>query len=177
MGLPTVASPSFIAGLFIGTIVSVGLLAAEGWITLSDFLSFSGSMLGAAGGIAAAFLAVYLSQHSADKRDLETLRDLLTEFGDRAAAMEQDAFLLNPVPVIEAALVHFRATRDAAIGMRTRGANVAKVAAQLETDQVGNRLNQYHDDGHNVQAPAVQAWAREMRQLGQQLLAVLENSL
>jgi len=133
-------------------------------------------MIGAGAGIAAAFIAVHRAQHAADRRDLKTLRALLAEFDARAVELEQNP-LLNPPRAVDAALVHYRATRDAAIGMRTRGASAAKVAAELETNQVGDRLQGYHNDGVNVQGPAVQAFAPEVRELGQQLLAVLTNGL
>ena len=141
-----------------------------------DYLSFAGSIIGALAGIGAAFLAVYLAQHYADKRDLKTLRELLAEFADCAADMDKYADT-NPVKGSTPALVHYRATRDAAIGMRTRGAAAAKVAARLETDQVGIELNRLHMAREGAVCADLQGRAGELRQLGRDLLAVLKNGL
>lgn len=175
MKQPIYTHPVFLVGAIAFAIVPVAWALAMGEITMADYYSFVGSLLGAGAGVGAAFLAVHLAQHSADQRDLKTLRDLLTEFASLAADMHELA-LTNPARGKSAALVHYRATRDAAIGMRTRGANAAKVAALLETDDLGNQLHRLHGDP-NAQSADVQGRAGEMRELGQQLLAVLTPGL
>ncbi|MES2493840.1 MAG: hypothetical protein V4579_11245 [Pseudomonadota bacterium] len=100
-------------------------------IDAGDLLSFVGSLVGAAAGIVAAFLAVERQRNINDKASLETILQLIDEL-ERTAMELRSSAETGPSPAARAVYRSFCALRDVAIGVRTSSASIATLAARME---------------------------------------------
>lgn len=142
-----------------------------------DWLSFAGSVLGAAGGIGAAYLAVAWQRNSQDKATERTIRALIEKL--RATAGDLDA--TADTGASKAARAVYRAfcsVRDVAIGVRTNNASIATIAARLEHTTVFPELERLVDAPENgIAALDAKARAADIVSLCDELHAYFKSPL
>ena len=139
-------------------------------IGVGDWFTFGGSVLGAAGGIAAAFLAVYLQRRAEVKSRAKTILGLIALLEAAADKLKQVA-ATDPVKGVRAVLRAFTALRDTAFGVRTTSAAFATLAAGMEHNEVSSQITRLSASQGIVagdaiaQAAEIKSFCKELRNI------------
>ena len=142
-------------------------------IGAGDWLLFGGSVLGVAGGIAAAFLAVYLQRRAEVKSRGKTILGLIALLEAAAEKLNQEA-ATDPVKGVWAVLRAFTALRDTAFGVRTTSAAFATLAAGMEHTEVWSQITRLSASQGIVAVDAI-ARAAEIKSFCEELRTYLRD--
>ena len=142
-------------------------------ISPGDWLIFGGSVFGVAGGIAAAFLAVYLQRRTEVKSRAKTILGLIAQL-EVAADQQNQKAATDPVSAVRAVTRAFTALRDTAIGVRTTSAAFATLAARMEHTEVWPEIVRL-SASQGIAAADAAARAVEIKTLCDELRACLRE--
>ena len=142
-------------------------------ISPGDWLTFGGSVLGVAGGIAAAFLAVYLQRRTEVKSRAKTILGLIALL-EVAADQQNLQAATDPDSAVRAVKRAFTALRDTSVGVRTTSAAFATLAARMEHTTVWPEIVRMNAS-QGIAAPDARARAAEIKSLCEELRAYLRD--
>lgn len=125
-------------GLAVGAVlVYAGIdIGAKGHPTRSEWMAFSGSIIGSGLSVLGALLVFEWQGVTKRAERMRTLRFLLDRFRSSGAALQADEAELNPVPRVEDAQNAYFALRNVAAELRSRSAEIAEIAQMLDSDPI-----------------------------------------